>query len=295
MAQQYDEKENDYPVDEVEAEYEEATPEEGDSSVSYADTTGSNLEYDTSEGITPKATAVAGVGTEVSSSKMSNKNKVFLWIIFVLAIFIVYKVVTLVLGPIHLFIKSSSTISQLPPAVVKPVVVQQPIITTPSVQSVKVGEEQSVLSSDLNDKLGKLQTSSETLAKTLDQQKQLTQDHMQTLDQKVSDVQKSMTELERVIGNLNTQLTQQAMAAKIEKQIQSQRKQVQNKRIRVQKQYFVEAVIPGRAWLRGADGSALTVTVGDHLEGYGQVLSVNSYDGTVATSSGTKILYGING
>lgn len=64
--------------------------------------------------------------------------------------------------------------------------------------------------------------------------------------------------------------------------------------IRKDKKYFVEAVIPGRAWLKAEDGSTVTVSVGDNLPGYGKVLSINPYDGIVTTQEGA-IPYGVSG
>ena len=70
--------------------------------------------------------------------------------------------------------------------------------------------------------------------------------------------------------------------------------EAQGKVIRHRQKYFVEAVIPGRAWLRAADGTEMTVTVGDVIEGYGRIVSINSYSGTVSTDSEINIYYGIN-
>lgn len=56
--------------------------------------------------------------------------------------------------------------------------------------------------------------------------------------------------------------------------------------------YTVEAIVPGRAWLRMPNGMTQTVTVGDVIPGYGQVVSVDSMDGVVNTSSGKTITSG---
>lgn len=58
--------------------------------------------------------------------------------------------------------------------------------------------------------------------------------------------------------------------------------------------YYVEAVIPGRAWLKAADGTTLTVSPGEVVPKYGRVTSINPDNGTVATTSGKIIHYGIN-
>lgn len=51
----------------------------------------------------------------------------------------------------------------------------------------------------------------------------------------------------------------------------------------------VHAVIPGRAWLKQADGSILTVIEGDNLGDYGKVLAIDAPAGAVVTSSGITL------
>jgi intracellular multiplication protein IcmG len=55
--------------------------------------------------------------------------------------------------------------------------------------------------------------------------------------------------------------------------------------------YFVDAVIPGRAWLKGSKGKILTVAVGDPVPGYGVVTSINPQRGWVDTSTGIRFRY----
>lgn len=55
--------------------------------------------------------------------------------------------------------------------------------------------------------------------------------------------------------------------------------------------YFLQAVIPGRAWLISPNGSTLTVRVGTLLQGYGVVQSIDAIHGRVMTSSGQVIRF----
>lgn len=57
--------------------------------------------------------------------------------------------------------------------------------------------------------------------------------------------------------------------------------------------YFVQAVIPGRAWVTTKSGITRTVGVGDQLPGYGKVISIDARDGTLMTGSGRAIIFGI--
>ncbi|CAM4504889.1 MAG: hypothetical protein LEGION0403_FIIPPAGN_01919 [Legionella sp.] len=55
--------------------------------------------------------------------------------------------------------------------------------------------------------------------------------------------------------------------------------------------YYINAVIPGRAWLIGTNGSTLTVREGTKIAGYGVVKLIDSMDGRVLTSSGRTIRF----
>ncbi|MFJ1268944.1 type IVB secretion system protein IcmG/DotF [Legionella lytica] len=55
--------------------------------------------------------------------------------------------------------------------------------------------------------------------------------------------------------------------------------------------YYINAVIPGRAWLIGTNGSTLTVREGTKIAGYGVVKLIDSMEGRVLTSSGRTIRF----
>lgn len=56
--------------------------------------------------------------------------------------------------------------------------------------------------------------------------------------------------------------------------------------------YYIKALIQGRAWLTTADGSrTITVSSGDYLPGYGLIEQIDPYQGTVTTGSGAVIEY----
>lgn len=62
--------------------------------------------------------------------------------------------------------------------------------------------------------------------------------------------------------------------------------------------YSVQAIIPGRAWLKSEAGDTVTVAEGDYLKGYGRVTKIDPYDGIVAIDTGSKVInlsYGVSG
>ena len=58
--------------------------------------------------------------------------------------------------------------------------------------------------------------------------------------------------------------------------------------------YHLRAIVPDRAWIISNSGDTSTVRVGDKLEQYGTIQSIDAVHGVIQTSSGRKIGYGIN-
>jgi hypothetical protein len=68
------------------------------------------------------------------------------------------------------------------------------------------------------------------------------------------------------------------------------------RQVEPQATYTVQAIIPGRAWLKSDSGETVTVAEGDTLRGYGRVVKIDPYDGVVAIDIGGKIIslsYGV--
>ncbi len=62
--------------------------------------------------------------------------------------------------------------------------------------------------------------------------------------------------------------------------------------------YTVQAIIPGRAWLKSEAGDTVTVAEGDVLKDLGRITKIDPYDGIVNIDIGNRILtlsYGGNG
>ena len=58
--------------------------------------------------------------------------------------------------------------------------------------------------------------------------------------------------------------------------------------------YHLRAVVPDRAWIVTNNGETLTVSVGDKIDHYGTVIAIDAQNGTIDTSSGRRIMYGVN-
>jgi intracellular multiplication protein IcmG len=55
--------------------------------------------------------------------------------------------------------------------------------------------------------------------------------------------------------------------------------------------YYIQAIIPGRAWLISSNGQTLTVTVGSKVPGYGTVRKILPLEGRVVMSSSRVLKY----
>ncbi|KTD28714.1 type IV secretion protein IcmG [Legionella israelensis] len=55
--------------------------------------------------------------------------------------------------------------------------------------------------------------------------------------------------------------------------------------------YYIQAVIPGRAWLIASNGSTITVSEGSNISGYGVVKLIDPIQGKIITSSGKIIRF----
>lgn len=55
--------------------------------------------------------------------------------------------------------------------------------------------------------------------------------------------------------------------------------------------YNVQAIIPGRAWLKSDSGEAVTVAEGDTLKDLGRVTKIDPYDGVVEINTGNKVVH----
>lgn len=58
--------------------------------------------------------------------------------------------------------------------------------------------------------------------------------------------------------------------------------------------YYIQAVIPGRAWLIATNGNTVTVREGSPLRGYGRIKLIDPNQGRILTSSGRVIRFNQN-
>lgn len=113
------------------------------------------------------------------------------------------------------------------------------------------------------------------------------------LNTTVGELSAKIADLNQVVTDLTTKMAEQS--TQIERLVVRAKKPAKPAKI-VRKveapviRYYVQAVIPGRAWLIGSNGTTLTVREGTPIPGYGIVKLIDSIQGRVLTSQG-KIIH----
>lgn len=104
----------------------------------------------------------------------------------------------------------------------------------------------------------------------------------------IADIQTQLSGLNGALARISAQQQQTAMIAAQRKKADAG---ITSEKVAPPPIFYLQAAVPGRAWLKGSDGSTITVKVGDRIIGYGFVTSISAVVGTVTTSSGKTIGY----
>ena len=121
--------------------------------------------------------------------------------------------------------------------------------------------------------------------------------HKQVRDvtQAVSAMTSSIDDLKQSMESMNEKIEQQSQQVTRLKSVKRTKVSASAPVSRAAKtprtRYFVQAIIPGRAWLMSSQGKTLTVSRGSAVPGYGDVRLINSKLGRVFTSSGRVIQF----
>ncbi|MBX3708603.1 MAG: hypothetical protein KIT56_01570 [Gammaproteobacteria bacterium] len=105
------------------------------------------------------------------------------------------------------------------------------------------------------------------------------QEQMQSLSARV-------TAMESQLNQLVQALTRHGQSSSMATPPASSPEQPQAANIKIA--YNVQAIIPGRAWLKSENGETLTVAEGDMIRGVGRVTKIDPYDGVVEVNTGNK-------
>ncbi|MGL5741186.1 MAG: type IVB secretion system protein IcmG/DotF [Legionella sp.] len=176
-------------------------------------------------------------------------------------------------------------ITEVPPEPIQPTPapIQQP---TPTQQPAEVQENNSALQQKVSS-IEATQQSVQTEVSSMNQQ-------VGNVNNNVNSLATQITKLTQMIGDLTSQVARQSQEINV--LMERTKPKPINRIVRHQQAgqqiiYYINAVIPGRAWLIGTNGSTLTVREGTKIAGYGVVKLIDSMDGLVLTSSGRVIRF----
>ncbi len=141
---------------------------------------------------------------------------------------------------------------------------------------------------DLKEKVAAIETNQQSVSSQVTSVSQ----QLGTVNTTVNNLNDEVNKLNQTLSNLANQVEKQSQEIKIIL-LRSRPKPMRVNMIPESERivYFIKAIIPGRAWLIGSNGSTLSIREGIRLNGYGVVKLIDSIQGRVITSSGKIIRF----
>lgn len=134
------------------------------------------------------------------------------------------------------------------------------------------------ISLETQQKLDQMQADYTQKVNDLTAQNQTLQGQVQGLTTRLSTMEAELNQLIKVLTRQAAQGATADMTAAVQAQVSAQ------------SVYSVQAIIPGRAWLRSDTGETLTVAEGDMVPSVGRVTKIDPYNGVVVLNTGTKTI-----
>ena len=112
------------------------------------------------------------------------------------------------------------------------------------------------------------------------------QDQLQTLNSRVGSMETQLNQLVQALIQQGQRNQSDNTASERRAAIQSHVKAEAPPRIA----YNVQAIIPGRAWLKSDNGETITVAEGDSIKNVGRVTKIDPYDGVIEINTGSQVV-----
>ncbi len=229
--------------------------------------------------------------TPANANKIIRNACIAVGIFFLIVV--LYKVLGAIFSTKEQIIKTSVT------AVSAPQPDTEPVYTPPPPQPVSVLPSTSIAPS-VNRQVETQLSAVETNQQAMHTEVSAMSNQLAGMNNNVNTILAKMAELNRVIDTLQTQvsvqsheidrITHHAQQMKHARHVKNMKPMGKNSTDVVLK-YYLQAVIPGRAWLIATNGATLTVREGTLIQGYGMVKLIDSSQGRVLTSSGQVIRF----
>lgn len=180
-----------------------------------------------------------------------------------------------------------ASVPDVMPIVKQPaVVVQQQPVAAP----IQASPQPSADYTEINQKISSLDLNQQTLRSdmnTMNNQLGGINSNINNLNAKIADLSQLVATLSSKLEEQSNQITRLLVVRTAPAKISHSVKRV----IVPQVNYYIQAAIPGRAWLIASNGSTLTVREGTNIMGYGRVKLIDPNQGRVLTSSGRVIRF----
>ena len=203
--------------------------------------------------------------------------------LFIVVLFIVVMMIYKFMGSIF----SSKNTSKVPVAVSTqpPAPMPQPMVMAPGPVI------PTTPSPEVTQKLATLDATQQSLSTDMSN----LNNQVVTLGSSVSDLSSKVDQLNQTITALASQLAEQSQQiALLTAHARTTVTHVVHKpqtRAAARPQFYIQAVIPGRAWLISITGVTMTVRDGTNVPGYGVVKLIDPNEGRILTSSGRVIKF----
>ncbi|GGI89892.1 type IVB secretion system protein IcmG/DotF [Legionella impletisoli] len=163
-----------------------------------------------------------------------------------------------------------------PPAPPRPTVVQPIATTQPTVDTPQVTQ-----------KLSAMEVSQQTLRSDVS----TISNQMTSMSSTVNQMASQIAQLNQLISTLNDKIEEQSQDIQRLRVKPKPVRKVVRRVVKPITKCYVQALIPGRAWLICTNGATLTVREGSTIPGYGLVKLIDPHQGRVMTSSGQIIRF----
>jgi len=169
-----------------------------------------------------------------------------------------------------------------------PVAVQAPISVEPSVPTPVEATPAATVDPNVSQKLSALEVSQQSMRSDVSS----IGEQLNTLSANVSSLTATIADLNGIVTNLSAKVDEQSREIEqITVRREAKRVHAVKHHVAQYPKYYLQAVIPGRAWLIATNGATLTVREGTTIAGYGTVKLIDPKQGRVATSSGQVIKF----
>jgi hypothetical protein len=173
---------------------------------------------------------------------------------------------------------------QAPPVETAQVTQQQGASTDTSSQAI----DKLIALQDQNTKLvTQLQTESAQKISEYEAQNNEMQGKLQEMAARISTLEATINRLTREGGRAPASVMPMQQQARVDLEAPAV---AMARPAQVKAMFSVQAIIPGRAWLKSENGETVTVAEGDILKNYGKIIKIDPYDGVVQIDASGRVV-----